>query len=184
MVSFQNFKIIVITILALLLTMRFVEAKESVDCEERPVYCKLIEFQPTVDRLTLNRIAKLIRKYAEKHGQDPLLSVAIGMQETGLRQINRTKNVIVFNPDGITWRVERGVTDVCMFQFHVDTIVDQGIDPIKLRDNLEYCVEQHFRLLKMKRKLCSDLGEDSWTCYHSRNPKLRETYKKLVVRYF
>lgn len=147
------------------------------------VYAKLEQYRPDMDRLTLSRIAQAFSKYAKKHGQDPVLSVAIGMQETGLRQVNRTKNVIVFNPDGISWRVERGITDVCMFQFHVDTIVDQGMDPIKLKDNLDYCVEQHFRLMKIKRTLCSDLGDDSWTCYHSRNPKLRQVYKKLVARF-
>lgn len=153
------------------------------DCSEQPIYCKLVQYRPDMDRLTLTRIAKVIRKYAEKHGQDPVLSVAIGMQETGLRQVNRPTNIIVFNPDGITWRIEKGVTDVCMFQFHVDTIVDMGIDPIKLRDNLDYCVEQHFRLMKIKRNLCSDLGEDSWTCYHSKKQTLRENYKRLVARY-
>lgn len=147
------------------------------------VYAKLEQHRPDVDRLTLTRIAQTFSKYAKKYEQDPVLSVAIGMQETGLRQVNKTKNIIVFNPDGITWRVERGVTDVCMFQFHVDTIVDKGIDPIKLKDNLDYCVEQHFKLMKLKRTLCSDLGEDSWTCYHSKNQKLREVYKKLVARY-
>ena len=150
---------------------------------ECDVYCKLSQLRPDMDRLTVSRIAKVFTQYAKKHGQNPVLSVAIGMQETGLRQVNRPKNIIVFNPDGITWRIERGVTDVCMFQFHVDTIVDMGIDPIKLKDNVEYCVEQHFKLMKIKRNLCSDLGEDSWTCYHSKNPKLRQNYKKMVARY-
>lgn len=147
------------------------------------VYQTLVKNRPDMDRLTLQRIANLFHKYAHKYGQDPVISVAIGMQETGLRQINRKKNVIVFDPSGLTWRIERGVTDVCMFQFHVDTIVDQGIDPLMLKNNIAYCVEQHFRLMKIKRNICSDLGEDSWTCYHSRTPKHREVYKKLVARH-
>ena len=160
------------------------QARAETDCETNPVYCKLVKNRPDMDRLTLRRIANLFGKYSKKYNQDPITSVAIGMQETGLQQRNRHHNVIVFDPNGITWRVERGVTDVCMFQFHVDTIIDMGIDPIKLKDNIEYCVEQHFRLMKIKRNLCADLGDDSWTCYHSKNPRLRQVYKKLVARYF
>jgi hypothetical protein len=183
MFRLDDFRIILVAVLFLVAALSVAEAKPT-QCSDRPVYCKLTKFRPDLDRLTLSRIASVFRRHAEKHGQDPMLSVAIAMQETGLRQVNRIENVIVFNPDGITWRVERGVTDVCMFQFHVDTIVDQGLDPIKLKDNLDYCVEQHFKLLKKKRTICSDLGDDAWTCYHSKNPKLRKTYKRMVARYF
>lgn len=164
---------------ALLFTFAYAQA----NCETNPIYCSLVKNRPDMDHLTLRRIANLFGKYAQKYNQDPITSVAIGMQETGLRQRDRHKNIIVFNPDGITWRVERGVTDVCMFQFHVDTIVDMGINPIRLKDDVEYCIDQHFKLMKTKRDLCSDLGEDSWTCYHSRTPHLRNIYKKMVARY-
>lgn len=184
MLRSQDVRNAVITVLSLWIALSLFEAKAETDCSQNPVYCTLIKNRPDMDRLTLRRIANSFSKYAQKYGQDPITSVAIGMQETGLNQINRPKNIIVFDPNGITWRVERGVTDVCMFQFHVDTIIDQGIDPIKLKNSVDYCIEQHFKLMSLKRKLCSDLGDDSWTCYHSRTPKLRSIYKTLVARYF
>jgi hypothetical protein len=184
MFRFDDLRIIVISVLMFTLMLHCAEAKAQSSCDKGSVYCALTKNRPDMDRLTLRRIADLFIKYSRKYDQDPITSVAIGMQETGLRQRNRHHNIIVFNPDGITWRVERGVTDVCMFQFHVDTIVDMNIDPIKLKDNIDYCIEQHFKLMSVKRKICSDIGEDSWTCYHSKNPRLRETYKKLVARYF
>jgi hypothetical protein len=124
------------------------------ECNENSVYCALAKNRPDMERLTLRRIANLFSKYSQKYNQDPIKSVAIGMQETGLQQKNRPHNIIVFNPDGITWRVERGVTDVCMFQFHVDTIVDMNIDPIKLKDNVDYCIEQHFKLMSLSQQKC------------------------------
>lgn len=183
MFRLDDLRIIVTAVLFLLLISQCSNAKADTACGQNPIYCSLAKNRPDMDRLTLRRIADLFHKYASKYNQDPITSVAIGMQETGLKQRNRHHNIIVFNPDGITWRIERGVTDVCMFQFHVDTIVDMAIDPIKLKDNIDYCIEQHFKLMSIKRKLCSDLGDDSWTCYHSKNPRLRQTYKKLVARY-
>lgn len=179
----SDLKLILITSIFLAIAFICFEAKAESSCDQNPVYCTLAKNRPDMDRLTLQRIATLFNQFAHKYGQDPVISVAIGMQETGLKQINRKKNIIVFNPNGITWKVERGVTDVCMFQFHVDTIVDQGIDPIMLKNDVAYCVEQHFRLMKIKRGMCSNLGDDSWTCYHSKTPKYREVYKKLVARY-
>lgn len=170
-------------ILILLSTFFCIDLKAKSLCEQNKVYCTLAKNRPDMDRLTLQRIANLFHKFAEKYDQDPVISVAIGMQETGLKQIDRKKNIIVFSPDGLSWKIERGVTDVCMFQFHVDTIVDQGIDPLMLKNNISYCIEQHFRLMRIKRNLCSDLGDDSWTCYHSKTPKHRQEYKKLVARY-
>ena len=159
-------------------------AKE-VDCGKHPIYCNIVDKRPDMSKSKAMKLSNLIYKYAKKYKQDPHLSIAIGMQETGLRQISRKQSVIIFDetfPNG--WKKIRGHSDICMFQFHANTIVSHELDPIRLKDDLEYCIEQHFILMKHKRNICKKLKEDSWTCYHSINKVYREQYKKLVERYF
>jgi len=69
-----------------------------------------------------------------------------------------------------------------MFQFHVNTILTYGINPVKLKKNMEYCIEWHFKLMKKKRGYCKHLDKP-WACYHSKTKHLREKYIKMVERY-
>lgn len=154
------------------------------DCERHPIYCNIVDKKPKISPKYAMYMSNLIYKYSKKYKQDAKISIAIGMQETRLRQINRRQNIIIFNDDNTSWKIVKGYTDLCMYQFHVDTIVSHNLDPIKLKDDVEYCVEQHFILLRQKRKLCKHLKEDSWVCYHSINKVPREYYKHLVKEYF
>lgn len=161
-----------------------VEAKE-IDCDKHSVYCNIIDKKPNMKPKKAMALSNKVYKYAKKYGQNPHISIAIGMQETGLRNISRMQNVIIYDDSTEEgWKVVRGHSDVCMFQFHVNTIVSHQLDPIRLKDDLDYCIEQHFILMKQKRKICSHLKEDSWSCYHSFNKIPREHYKRLVERYF
>ena len=56
--------------------------------------------------------------------------------------------------------------------------------PISLDRDLDYAVNAHYKLLKKKMRQCADLGADSWSCYHSRTPRLREYYARMVNRYY
>lgn len=157
----------------------------EIDCEKHAIYCDIVDKNPRIDKTYAMKLSNLMYKYSQKYDQNPHISVAVGMQETGLRNISRKQNIIIYDdiyPKG--WKVVRGYTDVCMFQFHVNTITSHKLDPLKLKNDLNYCVEQHFKLMRQKRKICSHLGKDSWTCYHSVNDIPREHYQKLVERYF
>jgi len=154
----------------------------AIDCEIHKVFCKIKELRPNMGDKEAMDLSNLIYKESKDQGGDPLLAVAIAMQETSLKDKSRTQMVIKFGPDD-SWRVEEGVTDVCMFQFHVRTIIYYKMDPVKLRDDAEYCVHWHFKLMNIKKKACRDLGDEAWTCYHSRTKVLRKHYKKLVERH-
>ena len=156
----------------------------EIDCDKNPIYCNILDKKPDMVPSKAMELSNTIYKYSKKYKQNPHISVAIGMQETGLKQANREQNIIVFDDSDKGWSVVKGYSDVCMFQFHVNTIVAHNLNPIKLKNDLDYCVEQHFKLMQQKRKICSHLGKDSWTCYHSVNKIPREFYKKLVERYF
>lgn len=126
-------------------------------------------------------LSNLIHKYAKKYGQDPFISVGIAMQESGIKNIHRKESFVIFKNN--SYRIKKGYTDLCMFQIHIDTAKNYNINPLKLKNNLRYCVEQHFRIMRHKRKICKHLAKDSWSCYHSITESNRLYYKQLVERY-
>lgn len=160
----------------------------EVDCSKHKIYCKIKDLKPSMADSKAMSLSNKIYKYSRKHGGDPMLAVAIAMQETGLQDINRKQNIIKFEEkclNGIcnkTWSVKRGVTDICMFQFHVNTILTYNMDPIKLNEDIDYCIQWHFKLMNKKKRYCKHLDKP-WGCYHSKTKVLREHYIELVERY-
>lgn len=176
----------------------FMNNAESANCEKHPIYCHIKRFRPDMKYKEAMKLSNLMHKYARKYkNKNPILSVAIAMQETRLRRINRRQTVIVFTCEGDlikkkskykctgkeTAEYIKGYSDISIFQFHAMTIKREGLDPVKLKNDLEYAVEQHFKLMKKKLRVCKHLRNEAWTCYHSRTNKLRKRYKEDVERY-
>jgi hypothetical protein len=105
------------------------------------------------------------------------------MQESGLQQVHRYTNVLIEDKAGKYVKI-KGITDVGVWQFHIDTIKDFDIDINKLMTDLEYATHAHFRILKDKIRECSHLKTYAWTCYHSKTKRHREYYKKRVKRFY
>ena len=165
------------------------QALAKVDCNKHKIYCKIKELRPKMSNSEAMELSNILYKKAKKYNGDAMLAVAIGMQETGLKERHRKQNIIQFYKEcegddcQEAWRIVKGITDVCMFQFHVDTIVNHSMDPIRLKNDINYCIDWHFRLINEKKRICKDLGNEAWTCYHSRSRILRNQYKQLVERY-
>lgn len=172
----------------LLFVLFSLSANAEVDCNKHKIYCKIKDLKPGMSKIKAMSLSNKIYKHSRAHGGDPRLAVAIAMQETGLREINRKQNVIKFETSCVngvckkTWHVTRGVTDMCMFQFHVNTILTYDMDPIKLNEDIDYCIKWHFKLMKIKKKMCKHLDKP-WGCYHSKTKVLRKHYIGLVERY-
>jgi hypothetical protein len=166
---------------ALILSLLFIGLSDAADCTVRPVYSHIVKLKPNIDREFADKLAVLIRKYSAEYELNPHISVAIAMQETGLENKHRKQKVYVL--ENGYYKIVEGVTDVSLFQFHINTIQHYNLDPHKLSENLEYAVKNHFKIMADKVKMCSDLGKDAWVCYHSKTKVNREHYKKLVSRY-
>lgn len=147
---------------------------------QHPIYSKIVKLKPNIDKKYAMYLSNLIHKYAKKYNQNPFISVAIAMQESGIRNISRSQSVVLLNNP---IKIVKGYSDICLFQIHVNTAVNYNIDILKLSKSLDYCVEQHFRIMRHKRKICKHLAKDSWSCYHSMTRSNRLYYKKLVERY-
>lgn len=152
-------------------------ANNDVSCEKHPIFCRIVQAKPSINNKYAMKISNIMHKY--KENMDPYISIAIAVQETGIRMINRKQKIIIFDNLG-GYQILKGYTDICMYQFHVDTIIDYKLDPVKLNNNLDYCIKSHFKVMKDKLEICSSLNNDAWVCYHSRNEPYHSIYKKLV----
>lgn len=160
-------------------------SKAEIDCKLHRIYCKIVELKPSIDREFAMELSDLLYKYSKKYETDPLVSVAIAMQESSLVNTNRTSRAIIKMPNN-TYDYIDVITDVGLFQFHVNTIENYDLDVNRIKKDLDYAVYHHVKLLKQKMNLCVKLGvaySVSWSCYHSATPKHRERYVRLVMRY-
>lgn len=149
------------------------------DCVKHPLQCAIMSLQPALAAGEARLLSNLIHKYSNKYNVDPYRVIAIGMQESSLRNINRYETF--FTEQGEVRRVE---TDIGLFQFNIGTIDAYGIDINRLRIDVAYQVERMCYLLARKLVYCSDLGKDAWVCYHSRTLLLRDKYKEMVNKYY
>jgi len=193
---YRHFKNIILVMFLIIAASFF--AAEGADCEKHPIFCHIKRVKPSMGYKEAMNMSNLIYKYARKYkNNNPILSVAITMQETRLRRIDRKQTIIVFICRGELVKEKskykclgeeravyvEGYSDISLFQFHAVTIRREGLDPVRLKNNLEYAIEQHFKLMKKKLKICKHLGDEAWTCYHSRTPRLRKRYKEDVEKY-
>lgn len=189
-----------------------ITAEAKVNCDRHPIYCQMVKLKPSINRTFAMELSNYIYKYSRRYNTDPMVSVAIAMQESSLTNIDRMGSLI----DTKSGKVVKGVTDVGVFQLHVDTIQNYkeqlgwDIDFQRLRTDVEYQTFWHVRTLKRKIRICSidkyrerysvEHGNE-WSCYHSfttwerkrgklildkngkKAPGPRLTYLRLVSRF-
>lgn len=165
-------------------------ASMAVNCDNHPIFCKIKKLQPTMSNERAMKLSNLIYKGALKHGTDPMITVAILNQESSFI-------------DQHTWKIDRDVKrecdhnsckeiikevhtvkDMTIAQINIFTAAEYDFDLDKLfSKDVEYALECHFEILEDKIKMCSHLGDEAWSCYHSATPKHRLKYVELVSRY-
>ncbi len=121
---------------------------------------------------------------------DPWRSLAIAMQESSLKPGPYKTPIMVFTDkchEGVCKKqfdIIEGYTDLGIFQFHINSVMYYNLDPVRIMSDMDYAIDSHFKILKNKMKVCSRLGPESWTCYHSKTRSRRKLYKNLVNRYY
>lgn len=126
---------------------------------------RIMDLQPDADRAFARELAYEMCYWSLQYRTDPMISVAIAMQESSLR------------PGAVS-----STGDSTVFQFSPHTITAYHLDRARLKVDLGYQVFCHFRLLQEKRQTCP--GPLGWSCYHSTTPRLRRQYEKNVLRYY
>lgn len=176
-------------LLALIL-FSFSSVGYAVNCEVHKVYCKIVKLQPRIDKAKAMKLSNFIYKGAKAIGIDPLISVAILNQENRFRNVHTYEVESSIKEECHTSSCTRIVTehqevaDMGIAQINIRTAIAYGFDLQRLYDHdIEYAIESHFIILKSKINMCKDLGNDSWSCYHSKTPEHRLKYVKMVSRY-
>jgi hypothetical protein len=126
---------------------------------------RIIELQPNIDRTYAHELAVEVTFWAAYYKCDPMLTVAIAMQESSL------------NPEAVS-----PTGDVTVFQLSPQTVKAYHLDAHRLKHDVAYQVQAHFRILSDKLDRCR--GPRGWSCYHSATVSRRNDYERLVMRYY
>ena len=99
-----------------------------VDCQHHPLYCHILTLQPNIDKPWAMNFSNLLFRYSKRHQLDPWISLAIAMQESSLKKNQRKIPVLIQYQDCQTTpcqkklRLVQGISDIGLFQLHVNTI--------------------------------------------------------------
>src|ERR1043165_4394522 len=66
---------------------------ETLDCRTHKLYCKILDFNPKIDRAFALELSNKVYHKAKINKVNPELALAILMHETGLRNLNTYKTV-------------------------------------------------------------------------------------------
>jgi len=172
-----------ITTAILLMILLTPLAHAKVNCKKNPLYCTMKSLNPSLKPKWGFQLSNYIHKYSQIYKIDPYISIAIAMQESGIKDINRYESVLIKDDFGKYVKI-KGITDIGVWQFHVNTIENFDIDLESVINDLDYATKQHFKLLSRKIKRCGHLGDEAWSCYHSATKEHREVYVRLVKRFY
>ncbi len=150
------------------------------------IYAEIKKLNPNCEETFARDLSKYLSVYSSYFGTDPIISVAIAMQESSISNTNRLGWV---DQSG---KKVRGITDLGVFQIHYRTIRElkrtyPDLDVFRLQHDLEYQTFWHVKLLKKKITICQSKksslkissGEE-WSCYHSFTLDKRKIYVKAV----
>lgn len=111
---------------------------------------------------------------------NPLVSVAILMQESGFRDVH----VTVQGFDTRTGELTNVYKDLGIAQINAGTIEGFHCNrSLIIAHDLHESIRCHSIVLAAKMEMCKDLGSVSWRCYNSSISKYGIQYQKAVERH-
>lgn len=182
--------ILTLEILVVSLAIYTAEAKGATECQANPIYCKILKLNPKLEKKFAMELSDKISAKAKAAKVNPLLSLAILMQESTLRHVNTFKTSKVeeeYCKDGSCFKIVKEineVNDMGIAQINIGTAKMYNFDIERLyKGDLDYTLDCHYALLKEKMRICASLGEESFSCYHSINEPYRSIYVDMVKRW-
>lgn len=164
---------------------------DTLDCKTHRLYCKIIEFNPKIDRTFAMEISNKLHHKAKIAGIQPELALAILIHETGLRNMNTYKTITEVRESctktdcvKITSIINKAF-DLSIAQININTAVHYEFNVERLyKGDLDYALDCFFIILIDKMRLCNSLGKTpAYSCYHSVTDGYRMIYVDLVNRF-
>lgn len=144
------------------------------------VFNKIIKLKPKMDRVVAQNLADQISKYSKEFKVDPILVVAIAMQESGLDPLNH-RTVVGLNSQG---EMSELVTDVGIMQVNLNSIKPYKLSGYMLMNFPDYALWAGIKILSHKLKDCKvKYGDTAFGCYNSSTEQYHTEYVTLVRRY-
>lgn len=163
---------------------------EELNCKKSPLYCKILKFKPKIDKTWALKFSNSLHTKAKQANIDENLALAILMQETHLENVNTftvTKTVqkhCTADKCFKTTTVVEEAFDISIAQINIKTALHYKFDLERLfLFDEDYALQCFFTVLKDKMVVCSYLGVESYSCYHSINQPYRSNYVNLVSRF-
>lgn len=160
------------------------------NCVKNPLLCKIIKINPKIDYTFALELSNKIAKKAKEHGINPNIAIAIMAQESGFNKVTTFKTrkeyyefCTIDNCYKINTETKEAF-DLSFAQINIGTAKNYKFNIERLYKNeVDYVLECFFTILKDKITMCSHLGKDSFSCYHSTKEEHRLLYLELVKRY-
>jgi hypothetical protein len=179
-----------ISICLFLVSTIAISKTKDIDCKQHRLYCKMVKFDKNIDTKYALELERLLLKKAKEYGMSADISLAILIQESGLRNVNTFKTKITTETHCnnfscyIVNKEIKEVFDMSCAQININTARQFKFDVERLyKHDLEYILDCHFKLLKEKMKMCFFLEDKAFSCYHSTTDKYRLEYVKAVSKY-
>lgn len=166
--------------------------RKGVNCKIHKLFCTIVGLNPSLDKAFAMKLSNAVYKASKRHGTDPYRSIAIAMQESSLRMVNRTSKEVKTNKRcdeyetcRVTVTTTTAITDVGIFQFNTATVKKLSLDMKRLLTDVNYAANQHVMFLVKKIQMCKKIyPKTAWACYHSATPEYHKKYIKAVNRYY
>jgi len=156
----------------------------SMDCKKNPIFCKIIENKPKLDRGYALELSNIIFKMHRKYDIPIDIFVAILRQESGYSLDAIGKRC------GLNKDLEKKCvyTDFGIAQIHYKTIELWGFNAQKLTEDLEYSVEAGAKILHDFKKRYAHKEEFWYLRYNcgergTTDRAICKEYKKMIERY-
>lgn len=168
----------------------FILISSYCSANDNTIYDQIIVLQPKINLKLAKEISSEIQSCSKRIDLDGLILLAIYNQESKLN--NSAKNCIrgVIDNTDINKKENNTPVMVClhlgMGQINVTTAINikHCSDLGRLTKDLKYNLDCSCEILDGFKKMYGKTEKDWWTRYNSSNREKRNSYKKLIMRFY
>jgi len=161
---------------------------DDLGCKKASLYCKIIKFKPSIDKILARKLASKISIKAKAAGIDPNVALAVLQHESGLRHVNTYKTTTQSTESCTKTMCSKvstevsNVFDVSIAQLNINTINHYNFDLKRLyKGDVDYALDCFMFVLSDKINVCKKLNKTPYySCYHSINDGYRFLYIEFV----
>ena len=181
------------------------------DPQKHPIYTRLLQLQPKLDKSLAMSISNEIYRCHKKIGLDKYLLVAMYNQESRINYrakncqkgilekealdkivslLNLNENNVFFNVEKLRKELKQIPLKMCfdlgLSQINVNTALKYEIcdDLERLVTDYQYNISCSCKVLEGIQRRYALRDEFWWTRYNASSPKKREIYKQLVMEFY